>query len=433
MTKLAGSLDCELNSLNIIEHREWLNDNADAGNTNMCAISKYKGPITAAILKSSLQILIDIHPMLRVSIKAIEQTPMFFPATPFIIPLKEYAYKDQMQWKEIAKKYMRQKFKNENEPFWKVIFLKGIGEGMIFLIFQHSIADGISVAQLMNQLYQIISAKMLGEQPIINSDLSFPPSLENLFQTVKQDEMELHSPSTTDQPKGVTNYHTSYEIKAIDRNSTLKIIQFCQKHKIKVHSAIYAAFLKAVKIIKNPDFNEFEALTVVSLRPYFQPPALPDLLRSLFTWVSGKFSVTKEMDIFKLAVEIHHDLHRKLDDGLHILNLKSVAEQLESNPTPQEFLSKKMPPNLLCLTNLGVLPFDGTYPCQTLQMEELFFLANSNNYFEHEHNACLCASTFRGQLNLSLFFLEELIEESVAQAILQEIAKNLERLVKEIV
>mgnify|MGYP003347241499 FL=1 len=63
-----------------------------------------------------------------------------------------------------------------------------------------------------------------------------------------------------------------------------------------------------------------------------------------------------------------------------------------------------------------------------LSIEKLFFIANIEPAFDSADNWILGANTFRHEMFLTLWYLEELVDESTAQQVLLEMKKILEGL-----
>jgi hypothetical protein len=65
-----------------------------------------------------------------------------------------------------------------------------------------------------------------------------------------------------------------------------------------------------------------------------------------------------------------------------------------------------------------MLDFSGDY--DGISLDKLFFIANVEPFFEAADNWVLGAVTFRGQLFLTLWYLEELVDEETARHVLSE-------------
>lgn len=459
-------------NLNVLEQQLWVNSLAtknNGSNKNFTVISSYKGHITTKHIKVSLDNLTKFHPYLKTTIKVIEGTPHFFQLVDFDIPLVKYSLEGKEQWRKVAKKDLREHFTDELKPLWRVSFLKGKQEGQILLTFHHSIADGICAIELMNRIYQGISSILLGQEFSFEFSSNFPP-LSDLFRLLnKKTEnnpelaegisparpelmpgcLEESSPSekmpgegssqktdTFDQvpPANALDiqnknprYQTDFVLHILDEYTTNGIIRWGKQNGIRVHSILFAAFLKATTKIKNLEYHKLEALSVVNYRQFFDPPVSKELLRSLYTCVGGAFNVANETDLAELAKAIQADLHMRLQEGEHIRDLKNLSIRAAANlHNPMALLEvDKCPPNMLCITNAGAITFEGTYQYKQLSMTDLFLVAGCDQYYEHEDNATLGVVTFQNRIYLTLFFLEEIFAEQDGKAILLEMEKYL--------
>ncbi len=416
-------------NLNPIELREWLNDSGSESNINFTVISTYGGHITKKILKRSLQDLSQKHPLLSVTINVSNQIPMFWKLEEPNIPIRTLAYTGEQQWRDVAKLDLRKRFNKIDEPLWRVSFLKGKQEGQILLTFHHAIADGVCAVEIMNHLYKIISASKLNMTAEINFDSTLP-SLDNLDRHIKNKSKEIEpqeQKTMSSTTSSLTVNHTNFVRHVLNESLTKRIISWGREKNIKVHSVLYAAFLKAYKSIKKPSFDQIDAVTIVNYRQFFEPPVSKELSKPLFSYILSKCTLDEEMDFFDLAKTLHNDLHTQLQEGEHVVNLKKLHKLLERELTPEEFLlQNKMPSKLVGITNLGAVTFDGSYGCQDISMKDVFFVANCDPYCESKDNAVLGVVTFQNRIHLTLFFVEELFSQEDGENLLIELHKVLD-------
>lgn len=412
-----------MRALNTFERAEFLLDNASQGNLNFSVISSYKGALDSSIVRAGMQHLQQMHPLLRATLDTSTKVSDYI-VTKTPVPFKEYLYEGTEQWKRVVKTDLAERFNKINAPLWRVSFLKGDNEGQIIITFHHAIADGVCAMQMMNHLYQIC-AKLLKKEIPDKVEYNTPlPNLKTLYPlSTKEPAKDLAIPARADR-----GYHTSFVKDVIEELTTGKILKWTKMQGIKVHATLFAALLKAIRTVIKPDFDEFTALTAVNFRPSFNPSFSKDVLVLLRTCISERFRVLEDERMDVLARAIHDSVHTQIESGEHVLNLKTLENRLKRNPSPQELWQRsKFPADAVTVTNLGSLEFSGKYDSD-LSIKELFFVANVEPFIEEPTNFILGSVTFNGQIFLTLWFLEELVQWPIAGAVLQEMKKILANL-----
>jgi len=412
-----------IRALNTFEKAEFLLDVGGKGNLNFSVISTFKGHVDEKLVRLGIQHLQQMHPLLRATLSN-AQEPSHFVETENPVPVTTYAYEGPEQWKQIVKKDLSGRFDIENNPLWRVSLLEGDNEGQLLITFHHAIADGVCAMQMINHLYETFSQLLTNDSPYkveYNQPLPNLNTLYPLSQEIPLDDPPV--PSRTDK-----DYHTTFTKGVVDAEVMAKVLEWSKSQGIKVHATLFAALLQAVRKVVNPPFEELTALTAVNYRPFFNPPVSKETLALLRTCISDKFYVEEDGDFATLAKAVNHSVHSQLEAGEHVLNLKVLERRLARNPAPEELWKRaKFPANAVIVTNLGTLDFSGEYPAN-LSLEELFFVANVEPFIEESTNVILGVVTFKGKLSLSLWFLEELVQEEVGKAILSEMKQTLSAL-----
>ena len=83
----------------------------------------------------------------------------------------------------------------------------------------------------------------------------------------------------------------------------------------------------------------------------------------------------------------------------------------------------RIPVHQIILTNVGSLEFNGVYG--GLSIDIPFFIANVEPAFDSQDNWILGAVTLRGQMYLTLWYLEERVDETTAHKVLSEMKRIL--------
>lgn len=104
-----------------------------------------------------------------------------------------------------------------------------------------------------------------------------------------------------------------------------------------------------------------------------------------------------------------------------------MAQRVERKETPQCIWRRaRIPEHQVILTNIGNLDFAGDY--DGLSVDKLFFIANVEPAFDSPDNWILGSVTFQGRMYLTLWYLEELVDEATATRVQAEMKRILEDL-----
>lgn len=269
---------------------------------------------------------------------------------------------------------------------------------------------------MMDHLYRIISL-LLGHQPIPYIEFNDPvPDIHTLYDLFPTPEPSDDAPlAVVEEKENVQDFLNDI----VEETTTRNLIAWSKANHVKVHSILFAAFLMAVRDVLKPDFDKFLAITAVNYRSSFKPAFSNQVLALMRTLVSEEFTITDNCDLKELSKAINTSVHSQLDSGKHILNLKTLEKRLQRDASPEELLQRcKFPANAVTQTNIGAMEFSGDYPHSDLSLQELFFYADVTPFCETQANVVLGTLTFRQKVFLSLWFLEKLVKESEAAAIL---------------
>ena len=402
----------KVQALNPFEKGEFLLDSAASGTLNFSVVGTYDGKLDSALVQRGLSYLQVMHPLLRMSPNSTEKV-CHYVQTHAQCPLRESPYEGPDQWKGVVKEELARRFSKLDEPLWRVTLLKGEHQGQLIVTFHHSIADGVCAMELMNHLFKILSALAQGKVPELESFEQELPDLKSLYALSPGAPTEaLLSFSRTAHP-----YHMTFVKESL---AARNVVRWTQRQGIRVNATLLAALLLAIRRVVNPHFEEFSARTAVNFRSSFNPPVSKEKLALMRTCLSDQVAVDEETDLATLAKTLHQGLYRQLNAGQHVANLKLLEQRLQRKISNSELWQRsKCPDNGAEVTNLGALEFSGNYG--NLTLKELSFFANIVPFVESANNFFLAAVTFRGKISLSLWFIEELVDESVGKAVLAEV------------
>jgi hypothetical protein len=291
----------------------------------------------------------------------------------------------------------------------------------------HALGDGVCLGRLAVQFNETM-ARLIAEMPIREPQPQPPLPLSILFEKFPT---PIAEPVMPESPLPFHQSATGFSKHAFDRLPELLslLADYCHKHKIKIHSALEAALVLAVKKIKRSPFETFEALSIVSLRDLLA--VSKDDFRPLFSMVKVG-GIDPNKSFLEIAKQIHTGLHTQLREGKHVDSLKVTEWELSRNLTAEQMVSLvRMPPNLVNVTNRQELGSTGSYPEEELDpvltMPEIYGVGGNSPYLGVQGpngiGITVGVTTFKGIFFTTASSLEDPklgISEEESLAILQE-------------
>jgi hypothetical protein len=406
--------------MNAIERAECLLDAGSSGNMNFTVIVAYRGELQEQPLRQALAFLQAEHRLLRSSLQWSDQGCSFGDTTA-AVPLRTLPYGGFEQWRQVAREDVRQRFADPALPLWRLSWLNGAGVGQLLLTFHHAIADGVCGMRLVDQLFSALEQLAQGQAPAPLGVVDVPHlPLDDLagLSTMSAE------PEAEPAPRQDRQLHTDYVLDHLDAAATAAVIAWARSQGIRVHSVLFATLLLAIRRVTGSDHPIVEANTVVNFRPFLQPELSSDVMRLTRICVVTPVPIEAIDDLTALAQFIHGDLYSRLEHGDHVRNVRRIMERVQRGESGADLWRRaRIPEHQVILTNVGRIDWPGDYG--TLSIERLFFIANVEPIFDSPDNWILGSLTYRDQLQLSLWYLEELVAEQTAIAVLAELRRLL--------
>lgn len=410
-------------TMNYVEKAECLLDAGGSGNMNFTIIVAYRGELVLESLQQALSFLQSEHKMLRTALHWSGGDCSFF-ETDASVPLRHMTSGDFSQWRPVAREDVRQRFDDPRHPLWRVSWLQGQGEGQLLLTFHHAIADGVCGMQLVDHLFSALKQLAEGGSP---QPLGFDSPELALDSLNDLTHMEPR-PEAAPEQREDKHYHTDYILDEIDAVATARVIQWAKSQSVRLNAVLFAALLLAIRGVTQTRHLILDASTVVNFRPFLKDPLPKEVMRLTRVCVVTPVPIDEfGNNMAQLARFIHRDLYARLAAGEHVVNLKRMANRVKRKESPQDIWRRaRIPEHQVILTNVGNLEFAGDY--DGLSIDKLFFIANVEPAFESPDNWILGSVTFKGQMYLTLWYLQELVEEATAIKVMAEMKRILEAL-----
>ncbi len=461
-----------LRYLDPAEHYFWLLDQVSS--MNFAVMAEFDQPQDINSLQDSLDYQQQKQTIFRLAINKDDQGKLFLQTHPHSIQVEQFTTNDN--WQPVIGKALAQRFSFE-QPLIRALYIQQQAKqaGCVALLFNHAIADGRTGTELLKQWLDVLvdnkpthqetndhaqgnseqitlaalHKKLPSELNIISQDEEIARRLEQKKTEIRRygrpqqlpilKPIALAGETTKDsvETRAEARQHSfdseissphilSFELTP-EQSSRLK--ETCQKHQVRIHSALTAAQLMAIYQHElnqnnnqdtgsdNPQDATLCLTSPVDMRRYFddEQPALG----MHTTLLSSVYRLTPESDFWSLAQQADQELH----------------QQLQRNDAA--FFYQFIRPELIPFTDEVIAEFNTatlrTAP-QTL-ISNLGVVAPSANSDVQRISFALCPMPFqplftavthyKGKLHLNITYdssrLDDQSAQQVAEGILQQL------------
>lgn len=151
------------------------------------AVRLSDGP-TADSVKKALARLQVRHPFLRTSIKTDGRNPRFCPIVPGKFDFETVERVEVDQWQTYVPREMAHRFDHDSGPLFRAVYLHRNSACDLILTIHHSIADGVSVLNLIHELLLICSGQetdLTPLRPLPAAEDRFPQSHQGIGRLIQ--------------------------------------------------------------------------------------------------------------------------------------------------------------------------------------------------------------------------------------------------------
>jgi len=229
-----------------------------------------QGYLPVEDLKEAIHKATMIHPLLGVRVDVDENQEAWFTTQDCADPiLKVLARNGNEQWMGVVEEEYQEPFNFQEGPLIRYILLQSPEVSDLIIICQHSIGDGISLLNLLQDLLQLLEEQELEKvPPVLFQSRNFPaPPLalklrlrvdkffidrinrrwnKNQFLFTNQDYLDLHK-----------SYNQRYQGRILSAvlgpEDTSSLLSACRREGVSVNSALSVAFLSARQRVEGED------------------------------------------------------------------------------------------------------------------------------------------------------------------------------------
>lgn len=389
---------------------------------NVTFTVKMRGTITMENLRLALAKVQARHPALSAGIAEDEQGAPWFvsSAQPPEIPLRIAPRLSDDHWLRESEAECGHSFDMRNGPLMRVVYLHAPGVSDLILVCHHCICDGASIVTLCREILTVLDHP----ETTLEQYKSFRSIRDLVPGKVLQDKgirfkarlvsfllrMILRfAASRREIPWG-----RSYSLRwRLSKEETSALLQRCKEEEVTIHATLCVAFLSAFRNIKGNKAGN-KVFCPVNIRRYISA-IQEDMLLGFATSTTLSMDANPELSFFEKVKKLNADLSNKLAVMNVYAKLTTCEYQHGLAKQLEQYFSNARGKHDLTFSNMGRLEipkhFD-SFEVETVHNPILIFKsANPNG---------IIASTFDGQLNLSLFSNDSYLDEQEAAAIRDE-------------
>ncbi|WP_315787620.1 phthiocerol/phthiodiolone dimycocerosyl transferase family protein [Fischerella sp. JS2] len=400
---------------------------------NVVLCATITGAITTKQLNAALAWVQQRHPLLKV--KVVDENsehPRFVSEGVASIPLQVIERQGEGHWSVEVQEELSRPFSRTDDPLVRVMCLQSPSISELIVSFDHCIGDGLSGVYLLRDILYYLS----------ELDINYLPQQRELPSC----EELIPLKDTTDQLIG-TRYpinqenSTIFEQKlSISQNSidekqnhliywyflpeeTAKLISYCRKEEISVHSILCASYLLAIaNEMKLADDAILKCMSPINLRNYL----LPQVGEDFGTYYTREVTYHQIRDTSNLC-NVARDVKRQLKQVMasdkifnHLLEVKAFLFNKPDALKLRQYL-KGLIGSDLTVTNLGRLDFPVQFG--SLHLQQLYITVAGIAPI------IVGAVTLGGKMFVTCRNLEMIVPQAYAQRINQQAIQLLREVV----
>lgn len=439
---------------------------------NVAVIATINGNIPENDLVQVLKKVAKMHPLIgvRVVIDS-NQDAWFTEECDAPLPLKVTRRKSNRQWIDILENEQKIPFDFEKGPLIRFILLKSDEISDLIVICQHSICDGISLANIIHDIMFLLSnleIKVKRIDPVLPVPANFPAvPLQVKFKLLKNkliigrvnrkwdkqrvlfddvDYQDIHKAYTQ-------KYKHKIIAEELSRSQTSDLIEWCHQNHVTVNSALSVAFLAGRLSIRGESNDSNHLIQIaVNIRDRFKKP-VKRVFGLLASGIKFEFEYLPEKtfsdNVSLFQQKVLHELNGNktlepllgyyisptLVDGINVATYgrwvsdefsryQKISGFIQNKTNKAVAISNQMVNNMpgLMISNLGSVKTQKEYG--SLKLDQLHFVTSSSPFLDLVAGVV----TANGKLTLTLNYMEEDASSNLGRNLQKIMCKSIEHL-----
>jgi len=348
---------------------------------NLVVVANVKGDINLKNIETVLKNLQKNNLMLRVNTK-IDEDSVFLTEITEQIPFHIYKREEAENWQHIVDQELRAIFLRENNPLARIIINYNEEGADIIFSFHHMIADGLAGIWFIRDFLNAISKPA---KKILSNRLDLACEYIDWFPTCKLEKLKHDDENVTE-----------FIHFKLDQQQTQKLVQYCKKNKINVHSALGSAASLALYHTMQKAETELRFSAPVNLRSLYHIKA--ENFSALSSWIDDKFNIKANFSTLNLAKQIFINTQTKINDQEPQKNVQDLYKFLNHKSINEIYNLVTTTLPTVIMSNLGRLSIESKY--DSIFLTGIHIIANCQHYLDTD-NAFLLIVT---NLNETNFF-----------------------------
>src|ERR1700761_1156050 len=219
-------------------------------------VAAFDEVLTANRLKPALAAVQRRHPLLSAHVEDRPGIRLGLYRAASVSPVDLTVYRDaETSWEALAAEELSRPFDRSRAPLMRASLVQGPTSSALLLIFDHTIADGISSVLVLNDVIAALNGVMLPELPVPQSQENMIaltlPRVQPLDPSELPDDPRMRTPSVIRPFDGaLTNVHTM----TMTEVDTARLAQRCRAERTTVHAALVVAMCRVRAADRGEDF-----------------------------------------------------------------------------------------------------------------------------------------------------------------------------------
>ena len=332
-----AKLDNNLRPLGIFERALALYDRKSP--FNVVSVLRLENAPSPETVQRALDVLQNRHPLLKAGIENNKFIKLLNPIIQFQVSKSQ----NDADWLEIVEQELNKRLDPPN-GLLRGNYIQHLSSttSELILTIHHAIMDAVSGMTLLDELLQLCTKSDLTKEsqaeilPPVED--RFPPAFKDLrgsIQTAKYVMAQMveglsfqwhalgkRKPVFNKNSRGFPMILTLPEALVDDLSKQ------CRARKVTLNSLLNAVIvLAASRLLYAGDSRPMQTFSFADLRPYTIPPTPPDQLANYISMLRYTVSVSGQMDIWSLAIDLHAKIYKSLKSGSKFTASK-VSESL---------------------------------------------------------------------------------------------------------
>jgi hypothetical protein len=291
---------------------------------NLVAIVRFRGPDISSVLPEVLSALQARHAMLRARIDVSRHVPSFAVGPHRPIPLRSVARPHGDAWIACAEDEMNMRFDLGSAPLVRVTYLNGDETSELIVTSSHIIADGPSMANLLDELFAFMSQVISGGRIDADKVLPLGPvpdgAMPQRFRGVsgamnaaifglREGVREVEFRFGTRGSRRATPRSGSCRLIAtnLTKDETSALVHEAREHRVTMASVVAAAAgLATLDAFYEDRARPIQVMEWADLRPHLEPPVPPETMGAYISFLRVALKVDSTDGLWTTARNVQH-------------------------------------------------------------------------------------------------------------------------------